>query len=112
MTLSVDEKKTGDLVQSIALRKDKSVRQVLVQDSQGNIMAKGYFPEGTFMDQPGWIQKRMFHWIDAFSDEELLNPENGLVFDQNLINTLREESIIANMNKTFVDESLDKYKRK
>jgi hypothetical protein len=111
MPTSKTGKSGGDSIQLIAKRNDGSIRQVLVQNTNGDVIAKGYFPPGTFMKDADWLKKRCFHWIDSFSDEELLDPANELIFDQEMINKLREESILANINKTFVDESIEKYKK-
>lgn len=102
----------GDSCQLIAKRQDGTIRQVLVQKTDGTVIARGFFPPGTRMEEDGWVSKRCFHWIDAWSDEELLDPHNELSFTKELIDNLREESIIANLNKQFVIENIEKYKRK
>lgn len=101
---------TSDAIQLISQRSDGTIRQVLVQNSKGEILALGYYPPGTTKED-NLAQCRMYHWIDAWTDEELLNPENDLTFTPDVINNLRQEAIIANVNKQFVIESIEKYKK-
>ena len=111
MPSTKDIANNNDSFMSIAKRNDGSVRQILVE-KHGEVVGRGFFPPGTFMTDEGWLNKRKFHWIDAWTDEELLDQNNELIFDEKLIAEKREESILANETKTFVIEDINTYKRK
>lgn len=110
--INSDTKLGGDSVQSIAKRRDGSIRQIVVQNTKGEVIGMGYFPPGTFMEDSGWKSKLRYHWIDAWEDSELLDKRNELIFDQEMINKLRDDAKVANEKKEYVVESLEKYKRK
>lgn len=110
MTGKTNFNTSGDAIQLVTQRNDGSIRQVLVQDKDGNILAMGFYGPGTTMED-NLAQCRKYHWIDAWSDDELLDPKNDLTFTKEVINRLREESYIANINKQFVIDSLENYKK-
>ena len=111
MAINIDKKDASETFQLIAKRSDGSIRQVLVQDAAGNIYANGFFPPGTMSDDPDWTEKRMYHWADAFSDEELLDPNNEFTITPEQLNTIRQEAIIANEKKEFNADGFVQYVR-
>lgn len=111
MPITTDFKNANELIQCVATRADGSVRQLLLQDQQGNVISRAFFPPKTFRTDPDWKSKKMYHWIDAFSDEELLDPNNELIFTPEMLTQLRIESKIANGSKTIVVDDLNKYKK-
>lgn len=112
MPIVSDNKGGGDRSQLIAKRADGSIRQVKVISSDGSVLSEAFFPVGTRMDDPSWKSKMRFHWIDAFSDEELLDPANNLIFDKELIAKKREEALEVNKTKTLFIENIENYKRR
>lgn len=109
----VDEKGSKELMMAISERADGTVRQVLVQDSNRTVYGRGFFRPGTVRDpENNWLKSVCFHWIDAFTDEELLDPKNQLTLTQDDINRFREESVIANQEKRFVIQNIEEFKEK
>lgn len=111
MPTMIDDKVTGEVFQSIGRRTDGSIRQILVQDENKNVLARGYFPHGTQITDD-LKAKRMYSWVDAFTDEELTNPINELIFsiDADVLKQKREEAVVANKEKIFVIEDIEDYK--
>lgn len=109
----VDAKGAKELMMCISERSDGTIRQVLVQDSNQNVYGRGFFRPGTVRDENNeWLKTVCFHWVDAFSDEELLDPKQNLSLTQEDLNRLREESVIANKEKKFVIQSIEQFKEK
>ena len=111
MPVTTDYKKGQELIQGLAFRKDGSIRQLVLQDQNGAVVSSAFFPPGTFKTDPNWKDKKKYHWIDAFTDEELLDPAQGLIFTKEMLIKLRAEAETANATKTFTVEDINKYKR-
>lgn len=106
-----DKRGSGEHIQAITSRADGTIRQILVQDDKKNIIARGFFPEGTTMSDD-LKSLRMYSWVDSFSDKELTDPANGLIFsvDAGVLAYKRHEAIQANKDKRFVVEDIESYK--
>lgn len=110
MPVVTNNNASNETMQMIGKRADGSIRQLLLQDMNGNVLSRSFFPAGTFVGEEGWESKRKYHWIDAFTDDELLDPVNELSFTPDLIKTLREEALQANTNKEMVIVNIEDYK--
>lgn len=113
MPVTVDEKKSGEYIQSVTYRStDRSVREVRVIAPDRTVVSRGYFEAGVMLDDPDLASKRKFHWIDAYSDEELLDPANNLIFTKEMIDAFRVEAVKANEEKRIVLWNVEDYKKR
>lgn len=88
-----------ELYYAYVKRQDGSVRQLLVQDGDMNVIDRGYYSEGTTVEsiQDNTAEKK-YHWADSFNNAELC--QFGL--EGEALNNIRAEAVQANKNKVFV----------
>lgn len=95
MHSSVNQGK-AEVVTATSKRADGTIRQILCQDKDGTVHARGYFPPGTV--EPTWDSLR-YHWADGFTDEELTQYFQ----EQGTVEELRAQAVLANQLQEFVD---------
>lgn len=101
-----EEARRGYVAFSANYRADGSVRRVVIVNERSEVLSQGYFKPGTFVDlheQKILKGEHSFHWVDQFTDKELLdNPNMFGPLTAEEIGKLREDAAVANLRKTYV----------
>lgn len=112
MAVMQDQKQSGDFVQAVTKRSsDGSVREVRVIAPDRTVISHAYFEKGVMLDDPDLASKRKYHWVDAYTDDELLDPSNNLIFTKEMLTEIRKESSKANTEKRIVLWDVNQYKK-